>query len=44
VFGDEVPLVPLYFYTDQSVYSERVTNVIETAAGVIYLEDVEVVG
>jgi ABC-type transport system substrate-binding protein len=44
VFGDEVPLAPLYFFTDQSVYSERLSNVIETAAGVIYLEDVEVVG
>jgi ABC-type oligopeptide transport system substrate-binding subunit len=44
IFGDQLPLIPLYFTNDLSVYSERVANVIQTAHGFIYLEDIEVVG
>jgi ABC-type transport system substrate-binding protein len=44
IFGDEMPLLPLYFATDLSVYSDRVSNVLETAHGFVYLELVQVTG
>lgn len=44
IFGSELPLIPLYFFTDLSVYNERVENVVEDAYGFIYLEDIRVTG
>lgn len=44
IFGQELPLIPLYFFTDLSVHSERVSNVTEDATGYLFVEDVQVAG
>lgn len=44
IFAQELPLIPLYFFTDLSVHSQRVSNVTENAMGYLFVEDVQVVG
>lgn len=40
--GSELPLIPTYFASDISVFSERIGNLMEGAHGVLYLELVTV--